>query len=280
MNQRTFKSARFIVKYPTVIQRILYKLLSNKINYETYYRTFKNKKGLEIGGPSQIFEKNGPIPIYNIVKSLDGCNFSKKTIWEGKIETGNTYKYHDKKGYQYICDSVDLSAIKSNYYDFILSSHVLEHIANPFKAVSEWLRVLKDNGFLLVILPHKDGTFDHKRPVTSLSHLINDYDLDVNEDDLTHLPEILELHDYNLHNPTGDFESFKERSLLNYENRCLHHHVFDTKLAINVFNYFKIKIISLDLLLPYHLIILGQKTNKFREEDNKKFLDKYFNNLK
>lgn len=268
---------RLIMKFPNIVQKIFYILLSNNVNYEVYYKVFRNKNGLEIGGPSKIFERTGSIPIYNIVENLDVCNFNEKTVWEGKIEIGNTYNYHnEKKGYQFIYDAVNLNAIKSNSYDFILASHVLEHIANPFKALSEWLRVLKNDGFLLVILPHKDGTFDHNRPVTALNHLIKDYEFDVNEDDLSHLNEILELHDFNLHDPTGDFESFKERSLLNYENRCLHHHVFDTKLAIEIFNYFKINIISVDLVLPHNIVLLGQKTNNFKEAENYKFLDKYF----
>jgi len=252
---------------------------SNKINnYEIYSKILRDKTGLEIGGPSKIFEEEGDIPIYPIIRNLDGCNFNENTVWEGKIKKGLFYNFYDKrKGYQFICDAVDLSIIPSNSYEFILSSHVLEHIANPFKAISECLRVLKDNGTFLLILPHKDCTFDHNRPVTTLEHLIEDYKHGVNEEDLSHLPEILKLHDLSLDPPAGDSKSFKERSLNNYENRCLHHHVFDTKLAIKCLNYFKIKIISVDLILPYHIILLGKKTENFREGDNDKFLDENAN---
>jgi SAM-dependent methyltransferase len=109
-----------------------------------------------------------------------------------------------------------------------MASHVLEHIANPLKAIHEWLRVVNDEGIILLIIPHKEATFDHKRDVTTLNHLKEDFENNIDEKDLKHLSEILKLHDYDLHNPTGDMESFKERSLQNYENRCLHQHVFDT----------------------------------------------------
>jgi len=69
--------------------------------------------------------------------------------------------------------------IKDKQYDFLLASHALEHIANPFKAIMEWLRILKDNGIILIILPHKDDTFDHKRPVKDLKHLIKDFELNL-----------------------------------------------------------------------------------------------------
>ena len=38
--------------------------------------------GLEIGGPSQIFTRNGALPVYSVLKQLDNCNFSEKTIWD------------------------------------------------------------------------------------------------------------------------------------------------------------------------------------------------------
>jgi SAM-dependent methyltransferase len=56
--------------------------------------------------------------------------------------------------------------------DFVLSSHVLEHFPDPIKALEEWHRVTKPDGFIFVIVPHKDRTFDIERPRTTLSELI------------------------------------------------------------------------------------------------------------
>jgi predicted SAM-dependent methyltransferase len=94
-------------------------------------------------------------------------------------------------GRQYILEATELQQIKSETYDFILSSHVLEHIANPLRALHEWIRLLKTEGILVLILPHKDGTFDHKRKVTNLNHLIKDYEQETKENDLSHLADIL-----------------------------------------------------------------------------------------
>ena len=59
--------------------------------------------------------------------------------------------------------------------DFIISSHVFEHFINPIKALIEWNRLLKSNGIIFMIIPHKDRTFDRNRNRTSLQHLIDDY---------------------------------------------------------------------------------------------------------
>ncbi len=259
-----------------LVSEKLSKFYLKKINnYEIYFISLSRKNGLEIGGPSRIFKKSNILPIYPIVANLDGCDFSRTTIWKEKIKEGMTYRYYkNKKGYQFICDAIELAAIQSKTYDFVLSSHTVEHIANPFRAMSEWLRVLKDNGILLLVLPHKDGTFDHNRPITSLNHLIEDFKKNVKEDDLTHLSEILKLHDLNLDSAAGNLELLRERSMNNYKNRCLHHHVFNTELVIEIFNYFNLKIISVDPVLPYHIIVMGRKLLSREMINNDTFLGK------
>lgn len=240
----------------------LYKIFPTKNttvkNIDLFLTHFTSKKGIEIGGPSAIFSKE--IPIYPVVKSLDGCNFSTQTVWEGNIVEGNNFKYYkDKKGHQYICEASNLESIPNETYDFLVASHCLEHCANALKTVEEWLRVLKKGGAILLILPYKRGTFDHNRSVTSLEHLLHDLENNIDETDLTHLNEIIELHDLNMDLPAGTKAQFKERSLKNYHNRCLHHHVFDFKLLQNIYAHYNVKTINTTFVKPYHQIILGIK---------------------
>ncbi|HSR17020.1 MAG TPA: methyltransferase domain-containing protein [Ignavibacteriaceae bacterium] len=228
-----------------------------------------NKSGLEIGGPSNIFSVKGLLPLYPYVKSLDNCNFSSETIWEGEIKEGCTYKYDSNHapGWQFVSEAADLDKISSGRYDFILSSHVIEHIANPVKALFEWERILKDDGILIIIFPHKDGTFDHKRKVTSLEHMIDDFNKGTGENDLTHLDEILELHDLSKDVQAGTPEQFRERSLKNFQNRSLHHHVFNSYSAVKLIDYAGLKIVSVEAALPYHIIIIAKKTNENNNSD-------------
>ena len=244
------------------IRMVFYKLspeILKKISSTKYYtKYFVDKKGLEIGGPSKIF--NIEIPIYKIIKELDGCNYSTKTIWEGQINEGNNYTfYENKNGHQYIYEASNLINIPNEKYDFIIASHCLEHCANPLKTVEEWLRVLKKGGILLLILPHPESTFDHKRKITEFNHLLEDYKSNIGEDDLTHLEEILEFHDLKRDISAGTKEDFKKRSLDNYKNRCLHHHIFDFKLLEDIFNFFNIQKINCKFIKPHHQIILGKK---------------------
>lgn len=237
----------------------------------------KNKSGIEIAGPSGCFCENGILPIYPIIANLDDYSFDRPIEHRSRVlKEGITYDYskYKKKGYQYIGDTINLNRISAKTYDFILASHVAEHIANLFKAIIEWMRILKDNGLILLIVPHKDGTFDHNRRITSLDHFIEDYRNDIGEDDLSHLKEALQLTDINRDAHVPNLEFLKERSEKNYLNRFMHHHVFNTELIIKIFDYFKLQILAVDIIAPFHIVIMGKKTSNKQTVDNSKFISK------
>ncbi len=250
------------------VLRMIYFRMRGFFPFHTkYFSTFKSnltdKIGIEIGGASAVFMKRGVFPVYPIASRIDNCNFKMDTVWEGSIEAGNTFQFDSKKtpGHQYITEATSLDFIPPETYDFVLSSHMLEHTANPILALTEWIRLLKEGGLLILLLPHKDGTFDHHRPITTMQHLISDFELGAGEDDLTHMPEILSLHDLELDPEAGDMADFKARCELNYKNRCFHHHVFDTHLAIELINFMGLLIKSVETIYPLHILIIAKKMN-------------------
>lgn len=221
---------------------------------------FKNKKGIEIGGPSQIFEKSGMFPVYNIVDMIDNCNLNT-TPWNKHLSSGFSFTFnkHKPSGYQYILDASALGEISSEKYDFLISSHCLEHIANPIRALKEWLRIIKPQGIIALVLPHKALTFDHKRPDTTLEHLQADFERNVPESDLTHLEETLNLHDIRFDLGLSGPLQLKERCSNNIETRYLHHHVFTEELVKALFKHLNITTIHVAVFFPYHLVIVGKK---------------------
>jgi len=230
--------------------------------------------GLEIGGPSRGFGPQGFLPIYSFAAGLDNCNYGTQTIWEGSISAGQTFQYDPNrpKGRQFIAEATDLSIISDKTYDFVLSCHSLEHVANPLLALKEWNRVLKDQGRLLLILPHKEDTFDHLRPVTTLEHIIADFSNNTGEDDTTHLQEVLKLHDVDKDWGSPDFESFKKICENNAGNRRMHQHVFDTALVIKMINHARMQIDSVEALRPFHIILTARKPKSGFQPRNEAFL--------
>lgn len=270
---RIIRSHGLCALFTKIKARIHQYLSGPAISFLSQRDSFLFMKGIEVGGPSHIFSKKGLFPVYPLVDQLDNCNFASATVWEGNISEGYNFRYAPNKplGRQYLAEATDLSKISSSTYDLLLSSHVLEHTANPILALSEWIRILKDDGLLVLIVPHKDGTFDHKRPVSTLKHLINDFNSDMTEDDLTHMQEIIELHDLTRDAEAGDINSFKERSKLNLENRCFHHHVFDTRLAVSLVDYLGLKICSVEAIQPMHILIVAKKINGIQRPENSVF---------
>jgi len=209
------------------------KKLSSSRLYQDHLR---GKTGIEIGGPSVLFKYQ--LPIYSVVSGVDGVNSTGRTIWEGSIENGGAFRYYwGRRGRQYIAEATDLSSIQSASYDFVISSNCLEHVANPLKALCEWKRVVRSGGTLLLVLPNKKKTFDHRRDVTSWDHVLEDYHSSIGEGDLTHLPEILRLHDLARDPSAGSWQNFCRRSSTNAQYRCLHHHVFNMSLVEQMFAF-------------------------------------------
>ncbi len=204
-------------------------------NYRRMTRAVTGKRGLEIGGPSAVFSPAVPSgfipPIYGLASQVDNCNFATDTTWSHGA-AGRTFQYLPdvQPGLQYIHDATALTSIEDATYDFLLASHILEHVANPLLALQEFHRVLRPGGAILVLLPNPVHSFDHRRPVTSFAHLQADFAASTGENDQTHLEEILALHDLERDPPAGSAEMFRERCLKNAENRCMHQHVFSLEL--------------------------------------------------
>jgi ubiquinone/menaquinone biosynthesis C-methylase UbiE len=124
-------------------------------------------------------------------------------------------------------------------YDFCFSSHSLQNIANPLKAIAEWLRILKTGGYCVIVVPEKSMCFDHKRQLSTFDTLLKQYINNVSEHDLSTLAEILTKHDLQMDPAAGNFEQFTRRSLDNYNNRCLHHYVYSPELLQEICRYFR-----------------------------------------
>jgi SAM-dependent methyltransferase len=248
----------------TVKEAVLFaasKIVNLKVaNCQTYLELIRDKAGIEIGGPSECFRAGNVLPIYPVLRSLDGVNVSSTTIWEGALSEGTNFNYDWTKpaGRQFIRDAVSLDNIPSEKYDFLVACNSLEHIANPIRALTEWLRVVKSGGLLFLVLPNKKLNFDHMRDVTNFDHLMDDFKDFTTEHDLTHLDEILALHDLTLDPEAGTLREFSERAARNHENRALHHHVFDLPLLVRIFDYFALDVLVTSETLTDHYIV-GRK---------------------
>ncbi len=72
-------------------------------------------------------------------------------------------------------------------YDFVISSHVIEHIWDPIEALQEWCRIARK--WIYIICPHRDATpQDAAKELTTLEEIIYRHANSVNqEEELGHV---------------------------------------------------------------------------------------------
>ncbi len=236
------------------------------------------RSGLEVGGPSGLFKSSGLLPVYGLPRRLDNLTFSSRTIWQRPTEAatveGAPYRTGSGGGggLQLIGEASDLQGELDNARAFVLASHVIEHVANPLRALREWRRITCVGGRLVLIVPHRDGTFDHHRPVTALGHLQQDERDRVDESDTTHFSEIMRLHDLGRDPGAGARDEFERRTLDNLSNRSIHHHVFDTALALAMVDQAGWLIRAVQLRQPYHIVLVCSKPAAGVVADNRAYL--------
>jgi SAM-dependent methyltransferase len=130
-----------------------------------------------------------------------------------------------------ICDlnAEGLQMLRDGSQDFVIASHVLEHVANPIKLFDEIHRVLRPGGVAVVLLPDMRCTFDRTRPPTTLDHLIAEYEAGVTEVDDEHVREFIEHTDPAYRELVVDADPADRKAIFDlHRKRSIHVHCWDS----------------------------------------------------
>ncbi len=83
-------------------------------------------------------------------------------------------RFQSKRGVAAVCGDAQRLPFKSECFDVVVASHVLEHLTD-LHVVGEWMRVLRPGGVMLILGPHGMGwdtrchehfwTFEHDQMV-------------------------------------------------------------------------------------------------------------------
>jgi SAM-dependent methyltransferase len=223
--------------------------------WKRYAARLAGADALEVGGPSSAFERRGLLPLYDRLASVDNAQFAARTTWQGHIGDGEPLKWGRVTGRQKVRDATDLRGLGP--YDTVLASHILEHVADPLRALGEWYRVLRPGGYLIVITPDPARMFDHRRPVTTMEHLRADDS--VGEGDMTHLAEVLALDDRTLSDDPTSRAEMEPLWRDNPSTRTLHHHVYDADLLTAAVREAGFRIVAVEQVWPYHTVCVASR---------------------
>jgi len=105
------------------------KSIQRRLADSSFLRRYFVGDGLDIGGkpdPLMLYEEL--FPLMNSVKTWD---------WEDG-------------------DAQYLASVKDNEFDFVHSSHCLEHLVDPVEGLRNWLRAVRPGGYLIITVPDED----------------------------------------------------------------------------------------------------------------------------
>lgn len=107
-----------------------------------------------------------------LVLDLGGGHNGYKPLPDEKVIVMDFYA----KGHNYIIHNADETPypFKEKIFDKIYASHIIEHLENTFDVLDELHRLLKDDGILIIRVPHANLGFNwshptHRRLYTSRS---------------------------------------------------------------------------------------------------------------
>jgi SAM-dependent methyltransferase len=158
--------------------------------------------------------------------------------------------------------------LRDGAFDFLLSSHMLEHHQNTLRTLYEWKRVLKPGGVIFLVLPHHARTLDRHRAITSLQHHIDDYAKLGEQDDYSHCDEIekgwSKLEDFE--QIRSEFEADWQMEMWDwagrFKNGVIHFHVWSQNEIVDLLRYagFSIEYV-VDLLpeLANSFVVVGRR---------------------
>lgn len=207
-------------------------------------RFFNNKSGVVIGGRLRWHFKDLVRTAQKII-NVDNCEF-------------NLVKSTDATNY--VTDAATFFFAADETMDFVCSSHLLEHLANPLKAIVEWKRVIKGGGIIYVGVPDKRYTFDHRRHRTPLSHLIDDFRKDFDQTDKTHVAEFIEKFDEI--KPCRDNREQSQEHVVSNPESGVHHHVWIVDDVKEIFEHMGLIILYGPILRHGTIHIIGQKSKQ------------------
>ena len=53
-------------------------------------------------------------------------------------------------------DAMDMAGVANDSFDFVHSSHCLEHLGDPYVSMANWIRICKPGGHLVITVPDED----------------------------------------------------------------------------------------------------------------------------
>ena len=72
-------------------------------------------------------------------------------------------------------DAAEMGSLPDSSQDFLIASHVLEHMPDPVGALRTWVRLVRPGGVVLLAMPDRGHGIDRRREPVPVDHLLADH---------------------------------------------------------------------------------------------------------
>lgn len=153
-------SLHFDMPQETVAQLYIQAILDRQVLYD-----LAKGKGVEIGP--------GPRPQIHSAADVDIVYVEEKTgeYWASVYDRTGKRGAADADWSKYYVGQASDLPVEDASLDFIFSSHVFEHLANPIGHLLHWKKKLKSGGVVLAVVPNMDCTKDWNAAPTTVEEL-------------------------------------------------------------------------------------------------------------
>jgi SAM-dependent methyltransferase len=230
--QKKFGTASLIKRI--IIGKPFLEEISN-FSRELISRVYIKGSGIEIGGLHNPLFINKNITRVKYVDRMQLKELRQQYPDQDGVEIGEP---------DIIADGEKLDPIENDSQDFVIANHFLEHCQNPVLAIKNMLRVLKKDGIIFMAIPDKRYTFDIKRPVTTLQHILSDYSGEPEYSKEEHFNEFVRLTE----NLKTEEEINQRLEYLLKIDYSIHYHVWTNKEMNELFLY-----LSNELNFPFEI---------------------------
>jgi predicted SAM-dependent methyltransferase len=138
---------------------------------EDLTRRYLEGEGIEIGAASLPLR----VPPKVRVRYVDNLDRDELIAQSGHGFLGPSIDINAIPSIDVIDDAQTLGAFADASLDFVVASHVLEHLQDPIGALKNFARVTRRDGIIFLVLPDARKTFDYLRERTTIEHLLRDH---------------------------------------------------------------------------------------------------------
>lgn len=127
-------------------------------------------RGVEIGPGPMPQVLPGPSVQVRYLEPLLGDD------WEQVYGAEHTFDFDPALAHLYQKGDASQIPAEDGSLDFIFSSHVLEHLANPLGHIEHWKRKLKSGGRVVAVVPQLSGAGDYRAWPSTLAEWLEEFD--------------------------------------------------------------------------------------------------------